>query len=218
MSTVARIALAGYLGISAVHLLFCLRGGERGRAVSKILLMPALLVYDLTVSWTVFDLTAAAILLGWGGDVLLLWPKRKLCFLGGLGSFLLGHVCYAAVMGLWIGNLSEILWPAVGSAVVLAGAGIAAYASLSSHVGEMRIPAIAYLAVILGMAWVAFLAMRTNPGFSGGCLFAGALCFLTSDYLLARELFVQKHSWGDFAVMLTYISAQLLLVTGLALP
>ena len=133
MSTAARIALGGYLGISAVHLFFCLRGGGRGRAVSKILLMPALLAYYLTVSWTAFDLTAAALLLGWGGDVLLLWPKRKLCFLGGLGSFLLGHVCYAAVMGLWIGNLSEILWPAVGSAVVLAGAGIAAYASLSSH-------------------------------------------------------------------------------------
>ena len=56
-----------------------------------------------------------------------------------------------------------------------------------------------------------------NPSFSGGCLFAGALCFLVSGYLLARELFVRKHLWGDFAVMRIYIAAQLLLVTGLAL-
>lgn len=87
MNTAAKIALAAYLAVSAVHLFFCRRGGAWSRAVTKVLLMPVLLVYYWMASWTMFDLAVAAILLGWGGDILLLSPKWKLCFLEGLGGF-----------------------------------------------------------------------------------------------------------------------------------
>lgn len=214
MSITGKIALTVYGALTVAHLIFCLSRRPRWQNITKVFLMPVLLtgylLADPTVSW----LAVAAILLGWGGDVLLLWPEKKPFFLAGLISFLGGHICYAVVMGLSMGELRPLV--AVGSALALIGLGVIAYGTLSRRLGEMKIPVIGYLTVILAMTWTAVMVFSNGPALASGCLLAGALCFVTSDYMLARELFVHRHRWGDFAVMLTYTSAQLLLVIGLA--
>ena len=217
MNHMEYLPLAVYGVCAAAQLVFCAADWRWGKIITKVLLMPALLCYYVIAAWSVYPLAVAAILLGWTGDVLLLWPEKKGCFLGGLGAFLAGHVCYMGVMGCWLRNLLDIIWIVAASGVILAGGGVIAYRSLSRHAAGMRPAVIAYLTVILAMTWIAFLSMATNFGPSGKMLLIGALCFVASDYILAREIFVRKHRWGDFVVMATYMAAQLSLVCGLIL-
>lgn len=209
--------LAAYAVVAGLHLLFCATGTNAGKTITKVLLMPMLLCYYLLATWSVYPLAIAAILLGWSGDILLLWPKKRICFLSGLGCFLLGHICYSAMMGCWIGNLLTILPGVLISGVVLGGVGYAAYRTLAGSIAGMRAAVIAYLVVILLMTWIAFWSLLTDQGCSGKLLFAGGVCFVISDYILARETFLRQHRWGDFAVMSTYVAAQFFLVCGLTL-
>ena len=120
-------------------------------------------------------------------------------------------------MGCWIGNLLTILPGVLISGVVLGGVGYAAYRTLAGSIAGMRAAVIAYLVVILLMTWIAFWSLLTDRGCSGKRLFAGGVCFVISDYILARETFLRQHRWGDFAVMSTYVAAQFFLVCGLTL-
>lgn len=205
-----RTLLTLYCALCLVHLAFCLpfRWGRRKfcQDLTKALLMPALLAAVLAGGEAGL-LVPAALLFGWAGDVLLLWPDRKPCFLAGLVSFLVGHGCYipALLAGVKISAPRGIL-----AAALLALLGAAAYASLRRHLpGEMKLPVAAYLLTILGMAWAA--VMRGEA-----LLIAGAAFFVLSDYILARSLFVKRHGWTDAAVMLPYLAAQLCLAGGLA--
>lgn len=189
-----------------VHLFFCWRGNcRRGQDITKILLMPLLL---LSVFSTGFcpPLVLLALFFGWLGDILLLRPDRKPFFLGGLVSFLIGHACYIPAL-LSIGSYS---FPkSLLAALVLLCLGGAAYASLYSHVPrELHLPVVFYLLTILGMAYTALHTMET-------LLLAGAVCFVCSDYILARALFIRRARYSDFIIMLTYLTAQFCLAWGL---
>lgn len=215
--------LIPYLAAAGAHLLFCLFWpGGKGRAVTKGLLMPCLLLFALLgaarsgPSW----LLCAAILLGWAGDLLLLVPERKGFFLGGAAAFLGGHICYAILLFRLLAEAPTPLWLLLTAAGSLLGVGGAAYLSLRKGLGGMKLPMMAYLISILIMALGAVL-LAAQAGLQGrflpahGWIAVGGGCFLLSDYLLAWGLFLRKPALGDFWVMLTYISAQLLLVMGL---
>ena len=152
-------------------------------------------------------LVIGAILLGWGGDVLLLYSAQKGFFLAGISSFLAGHLCYAWALGLR-GDFSKPLFT-LGLAGALLLVGVAAYLSLLKYLRDMKLPGAIYLAVIL--SW------RENPGAAGNCILIGALLFFVSDYTLSSEMFRRPHSWGNVAVMSTYAAGQFLLTTGLAI-
>lgn len=190
-----------YLAVCAVHLLFCWKQISRWQDRTKVLLMPLLLAAALsTGSCPLF--TALALFFGWIGDVLLLRPREKPFFLGGLTAFLVGHICYIPVLAR-AGHYSLPFSLPVGAALLLLGAG--AYATLHRRLPPaMRIPVTAYLLVILCMAFAAVHTLRPQA-------IAGACAFVLSDYLLARGLFIQKGRYGDFLVMLTYLGAQLCL-------
>ena len=216
MDFAANCFLGVYLGVMLLHLYCCLKNCGRMRAVTKILLMPLLAGFYLLKTGR-FDLTALAILFGWGGDILLLFSERQPCFLGGLSSFLLGHICYTAVLWNRSGGVSGAGYGAAVSAGVLLLIAAAAYASLSRYVGAMKLPVVAYLTAIAVMAFAASLVMLKSPGLAGTLVLAGAACFLLSDYVLARGQFIRKYRLGNFVVMLTYTAAQLLLVLGLVM-
>ena len=188
-----------YLAASAVHLFFCFsQKYRRAQDFTKVLLMPLLLAAALfTGNCPLF--TALALFFGWIGDILLLRPEQKPFFLGGLAAFLIGHICYIPVLA-GAGSYSLVFSLPVGTVLLLLGAG--AYATLHRHLPpEMRIPVVAYLLVILCMAFAAIHTQRPQA-------IVGAGAFVLSDYMLARGLFIQKGRYGDFLVMLTYLSAQ----------
>lgn len=203
MMTWILLALFGLC--AAAHLIFCLLpDARRWQDFTKVLLMPALL---LIVIWADGPaLVKAALFLGWLGDIFLLHPDKKPFFLAGLVSFLAGHACYIpAMFPMRRFSLPVLLLLAAGLILV----GIILFLTIRRSLpGDMMLPAMAYLAIILAMAWAAFSTGQPM-------LVLGAVSFVASDYTLARQLFVRKYRYGDFFVMLTYLLAQFLLAAGL---
>lgn len=145
----------------------------------------------------------AGLALGAVGDATLLGSSQA-AFLGGLSVFLLGHVAYVvgfaklAEPSLW---LSPYVVP-----VTLFGGGVLAW--LWPRLGPMRIPVVAYVAVICTMVVAAVAVLGVSVPASG-LVALGAILFAASDVAVARERFVEdafvNKAWG----LPTYYAGQL---------
>lgn len=101
MSGTVKFLWVLYGALTLVHLGTCVWDSSgKWRALTKILLMPMVLLCYLALAGEPRILVIGAILLGWGGDVLLLYSAQKGFFLAGISSFLAGHLCYAWALGL----------------------------------------------------------------------------------------------------------------------
>ncbi|MGW8889229.1 lysoplasmalogenase [Streptomyces sp. NPDC055749] len=194
----ARPLLVAFLVAAAVDLLGVLAGIPLAHLVAKPLLMPLLAAYAAARRGP--RLLIAALLFGWGGDVLLL-PDHEVAFLIGMGSFAAGHICYLRLFGRARGSLTA----GIGYALVLAGFLVLIWPGLPA---DMRIPMTGYSLLLTAMAW--------RAGTAGRYAAAGGALFLLSDALIATGI----ADWPqlpvpDFWIMLTYIAAQYLLTTGI---
>ncbi|MEU2618980.1 lysoplasmalogenase [Streptomyces sp. NPDC007157] len=189
------LALAADLG--------CLAAGcHAGHVVAKVLLMP------LLAAWTARAggprLLVAALLCGWGGDVLLLSDADP-AFMAGMACFAAGHVCYLV--------LFRRHGPAHARARVLAVAYAAALVTLVALLwpdlpAGLRVPVAGYSTLLTAMAYTAVTRLGPVAGL-GGAL------FMLSDTLIATGV----ADWPqlprpDFWIMLTYAVGQFLLVRG----
>ncbi|MFF1352863.1 lysoplasmalogenase [Streptomyces sp. NPDC058297] len=197
----ARLLLAAFALATAVDLVALLAGTDAVHTAAKPLLMPLLAAYVAVRGGP--RLLTAALLLGWGGDVLLLFDA-DVAFLAGMGSFAAGHVCYlvlfkrtgtsrargtllAAAYGVALVTTVALLWPDLPA--------------------DMRGPVAGYSLLLTAMAYGSSRLGRTAG-------WGGAL-FLLSDTLIATGV----ADWPqlprpDFWVMLTYAAAQYLLARG----
>lgn len=200
--------LAAFALAAAVDLVSLAVGLDPGHTVAKPLLMPLLAAYALTSGAP--RLLVAALLCGWGGDVLLLSDADP-AFLAGMACFAAGHVCYLALFkgyGRGYGGPRArvgVIAPAYATA--LAVTVVALWPDLPA---ELRVPVAGYSVLLTAMACAS--AVRFGPVAGLG----GAL-FLLSDTLIATGV----ADWPqlprpDLWIMLTYIAAQFLLVTGVA--
>ncbi|WP_031002934.1 lysoplasmalogenase [Streptomyces sp. NRRL F-5727] len=196
-TTLAGVLCGAFLLAAAVDLGSLLAGADTGHLVAKPLLMPLLAAYAATRGAPAPLL--AALLLGWGGDVLLLLDADG-AFLAGMGSFALGHVCYLVLFG------RRRTSPALGAgyALVLAGTLVALWPGLPA---DLCIPVAGYSLLLAAMAY--------RAGSLGVLAGTGGALFLLSDTLIATGI----AEWPqlpvpDFWVMLTYIAAQCLLTAG----
>jgi uncharacterized membrane protein YhhN len=144
------------------------------------------------------------------GDVLLMLPRER--FIGGLVAFLLAHVAYIVGLlsvvrtaGLVIGGLMVGL-VVVGTMVALVARPIVRAVRIGRP--SLTLPVVAYLAVILTMVLVAFVAGRP-------AVMAGATLFYASDAILAWDRFVVPLRFGRLATHVSYHAAQMLLVLSL---
>jgi len=136
------------------------------------------------------------------GDVLLI-PKSKATFLGGLLAFLAGHVAYAVAfvvhgVDATVAALSLLVLGAVGAGVMR---------WLWPHVERpMRVPVLAYVVVISAM-----VALAAGSGM--WTLLIGAFAFYLSDLSVARDRFVasglSNRLWG----LPLYFFAQMLIAS-----
>ena len=149
------------------------------------------------------------------GDILLMIPQRP--FVAGLGAFLIGHICY--IVGYWQSNIAGAPRKSGLAGVALLGLFVVATGVFFwPHLGDMRIPVIAYIAAIALMAASAALR-RTASDASYGWAITGAVFFLASDTMLAYRLFVGDFSASRVAIMATYLFAQYGIAQGmLAVP
>jgi uncharacterized membrane protein YhhN len=138
------------------------------------------------------------------GDVFLMLPGDR--FVPGLASFLAAHLWYiGAFATVPRSRTSAVLL--FGLAFVGAGVLRSIWAGLERH----RWPVVAYVAVIVAMAWLACVRWHAT-GETGAALAAGgALVFLVSDSALAvgrfRKAFRNERAW----VLGTYFLAQWLI-------
>ncbi|MFJ8126911.1 lysoplasmalogenase [Streptomyces hydrogenans] len=197
MNTLSRTLLGAFVLAAVVDLGSLLAGADTGHLVAKPLLMPLLAAHAATRGAP--RLLIAALLLGWGGDVFLLFDADW-AFLVGMGSFALGHVCYLTLFG------RRRTSPALGAlyAVALVGTVVALWPDLPA---DLRIPVAGYSLLLTAMAYRA-----SSLGVLAG---TGGALFLLSDTLIATGI----ADWPqlpapDFWVMLTYIAAQYLLTAG----
>lgn len=182
-----------------------------GHAVTKPLLMP-LLAAGVAVRRAP-RLLVAALLCGWGGDVLLLSDADP-AFLAGMASFAAGHVCYLTLFLRYGhhapgGGLGTPRTRALVLVPVYAVALVTTVTLLWPDLpADLRVPVAGYSTLLVAMACTA--AVRFGPVTGLG----GAL-FLLSDTLIATGV----ADWPqpprpELWIMLTYIAAQFLLATG----
>ncbi|MGV9453221.1 lysoplasmalogenase [Streptomyces sp. NPDC003635] len=196
----SRRALLLAFGLAAVVDLGSLAAGyDPGHLVAKPLLMPLLAGYAARSGAP--RLLVAALLCGWGGDVLLLSDAEP-AFLAGMGSFAAGHVCYLLLFK-GRGGHQPFLLAAYGVALTTTVAAL--WPDLPA---DLRVPVAGYSLLLTAMAYRAGARFGTVAGL-GGAL------FMLSDTLIATGV----AEWPqpprpDLWIMLTYIAAQFLLCTG----
>lgn len=142
------------------------------------------------------------------GDVFLMLDERL--FIGGLVSFLIGHVMY--VIGLL--RFDDITPPLllVGVLVVLVAAAVVGsrvVRGAASTDERLTVPVAIYMSVISLMVVMAF-------GTAVPIAIAGAVLFYASDGILGWNKFVEPVPHGRLAVMTTYHLGQIGLVLALA--
>jgi uncharacterized membrane protein YhhN len=201
-----------FAGMSAAHLVFSLFHKSVLQAITKVCLLPLLgAAYVFGATHPAIPVIAALIF-GWGGDIFLLKISDVRFFRLGLASFLLGHLCYIPSFLYAAGELHSTALVISAAAAVPLGFVIH---SLIKPEKAMNLPAIAYEIIILLMSLSALQLLISRRDRWGLLIFAGSLCFLVSDTLLAYFTFRTKPKQGDFFVMLSYIAAQAGIIRGM---
>jgi uncharacterized membrane protein YhhN len=201
-----RLVLAAFALTAAVDLACLAAGFDAGHTVAKPLLMPLLAL------WAALRRAPrpllAALLFGWGGDVLLLSDAEP-AFLAGMASFAAGHLCYLLLFRTHGSRYAVPRARAGLLALGYAGALVPTVALLWPDLpAELRVPVAGYSLLLTAMAYGAGIRL-------GLCTGLGGALFLLSDTLIATGV----ADWPqpprpDFWIMLTYIGAQALLAGG----
>lgn len=192
------------------------------RAITKPLLVPLLLLYLLMNDSTIGKPIGKSVFyiglfLAFFGDVLLILINDTF-FLSGMIAFMLMNLFYGASF-LYLNRLHvKKLLPVIVSAIILFAVGYWLYHFLGDEMGDYKMPIFAYM-ITLGI----MICLAVNVAGNGlytkvalTYLIPGTVIFLIENILVAVNKF---HLGNDknvyIAVMLTYGSAQYLIVKGI---
>jgi uncharacterized membrane protein YhhN len=150
----------------------------------------------------------AGLVFSLAGDVLLMLPSDR--FAAGLASFGVAHLCYIAAFTHEAGFQLAPL--ALAPLVVAVGF---VYRQLAPGLGNLRVPVIVYISVIVVMAWQAIARCSVVPGAGPPLAAAGALLFAISDSALALARFRGPFAGSQATVYGSYFVAQWLIALSL---
>lgn len=126
-------------------------------------------------------------------------------FLFGLGAFFIAHLCYLfALTPVKKQNLSFVSLYSVY--------GIAIFSVIAGGLGELFIPVLAYMSILLLMAITTLISTKSNKW-----LIVGGLSFVLSDSLIGLDKFYQPIVGAHFFIMASYYFAQYALYRGFLL-
>jgi len=126
-------------------------------------------------------------------------------FIFGLGSFLFAHICY-------LFSLKPFAKKQLGIVVVYIVYGVAMLSLLTPNLGELLLPVLVYMTVLLCMGIATLTSEKSNKW-----LIFGGLSFVVSDSLLGVNKFTFAIPYASFSIMVTYYFAQYALVKGMFL-
>lgn len=198
--------LTGYAVLAAADAALAAKGIRRARRLTKPALMPTLMAAVLAGGKRTSEAPAdpmmlAGLGLSWAGDVALLGEGEG-PFTVGLGSFLVAHLVYLAVLRRRHAGFVRRHWP---TAAIYGLSWCVLNAVLWRRTGKLRVPVLVYGTTLTGMALAAL---------DTGCpeTAIGGAAFLLSDSILALDTFgVVQLPAADAMVMATYAAAQALI-------
>ncbi|NPA45055.1 MAG: lysoplasmalogenase [Chlorobi bacterium] len=135
------------------------------------------------------------------GDVFLMNIVDKFIF--GLASFLIAHIFYIIAFSKRNNQLNIL-----SSLPFYAVAGILIF-YFYPHLGDLTIPVIIYILVIITMVWRAFLQRNFNN--VAIYAFVGASLFAISDTNIAFTKFIQDYDYSKIVTIILYWTAQFLI-------
>ncbi len=186
-----------------VDLYFISQGNESNyRLFTKPFLLPLLIVYYLQLcsknDLTLEKVFVIGLVFSFFGDLFLLFDWG---FIFGLGSFLIAHVLYIITFY----NYKIVNKPILIVFILVYLVSFLCF--LFPHLNEMKIPVIIYAIIISMMLYYGFCSKNK-------WLILGALLFVISDSILSFNLFIKVYLETELLVMITYVTAQFLLIKG----
>lgn len=184
--------------------------------IAKPLLLIALLVFFIKQSQklhkSVRILTSIALVCSLFGDVFLMFDdQNQLFFILGLVAFLIAHIFYVLVF-LKHRNTNKSPYLFITALILYANT---LFYFIKSNLGDLLIPVVVYMLVILSMATTAFMRHQKVNSLSFSLVLLGAFFFLISDSLLSLNLFYKPLPLANISIMTTYALAQYLIVIGI---
>ena len=207
-----------FLVVTGLQLLFCLLENEKGRKITKPMLMVTLILYYVTAADPLVILLLIALAASLMGDILLIPTGEKWLTMGGV-FFLASHVVYILLYypGIVFSEVSfGILIPVVILYLVVAFLVIRLIKDTTpkSMLGGLY----AYLVVNTVMNAFALMQLMSQKNTGALLAFLGAVSFFASDCILfaARYYKNKEKIWKrSFLVMLTYLAGQFLITQGM---
>lgn len=187
-----------YLGISFAHLSFRSVGYQFLGNLTKVLLMPTLMLFLMQQGN--YPLLLAALLFATIGDALLTKGHQGSHFIWGMASFAVCHIFY----GIHV-LLLGVDW--ILAAIAFSGLMIP-YSLLYRLIGKQK-----GSAKYLAYAMLLFMLASLLTGLASLLCIMGILLFILSDTMIGMDSLAMKHV-NDTSIMGSYILAQLLLVLG----
>jgi uncharacterized membrane protein YhhN len=181
------------------------------RIVSKICLVPLLIIFYIFKSNNLSFIIILALFFSWCGDILLINPRRfRLC--AGILSFLAAHILYILVFIDLAPGIDTI--PFIFSLLFILT--IECFLMIKLHIPNNYIFPVTIYGISIGLLFVFALRVfiwNKNP--AGILLVAGSVLFFISDAVLAYFSVIKLMTKNALAiVMLTYIIAQACIVIG----
>lgn len=185
--------------------------------VVKPLLMPVLMVSLMYPEMAIpgKKIILAGLFFSWLGDVFLLFESgNSLFFIAGLVSFLITHICYIIYFGSIRSDAPSLLKKQPVYILLIPGYGAALVYLLFPHLGVLKIPVIIYGATICAMLLGSLHICLKVKAPANSYFVSGAALFVLSDSLLAINKFYQPLPIAGIWIMLSYCTAQYLIVLG----
>ncbi|OZV67663.1 lysoplasmalogenase [Winogradskyella aurantia] len=156
--------------------------------------------------------TITALIFALIGDILLMFVHIwEHYFTLGLVAFLLAHVMYILV---FLKQRNSKISP-FRCIVILFLYAMVLFYYLHTGLGDMLIPVVIYMLVILTMATTAFLRKEKVNTVSFKLVFTGSIFFMLSDSILALDKFYKPMPFSNISIIITYAIAQYLIVLGI---
>lgn len=218
------VLLILFFCLSAVHII-----GEflqdpvrvRIRTATKPLLLPLLAGWFYMNSEEPNLWILAGLVLGWVGDVVLMFPKITAMFLAGLASFLTGHALFIYAFLEAAGFLAgfPVWFILIGGLFAVLAAFFYLYFKpyLTGEHADKKGPVTVYALIIAGMSYTSLALFFANDPAGVTYIwmpFLGSWLFMASDFMLARQLFVKPFRYDQAFIMLTYLLAQYFIAQG----
>lgn len=217
MRNASLVLLILFVLSAVVHLYFCFTEKDKYRKLTKPLCLAflgtaaALYVPDKPLIYI-------GAYCGLIGDIFLLNKKNNKYFAAGTIFFIAGHILYAIQIASLLPY--QIPWW-VYLIIGLAGALISGLVLLKDkkYLGKYAFPANLYIYLLLFMFafGIVFTVSVPSKIYAGLLVTFGYLAFISSDTTLIITKFVKDIKRRDFYIMITYLTAELLILLGLCL-